>query len=122
MRLSRKTLLAILRAAISLQHLPGTLRLRHGGSRMIKGELAAQPADGTRYERIDDWYAMDRFLEEDEIDLFGQYIEPISHDNGLYTQVACDSLVERDFVQDLETREDVKLFLKLPACSPCRRR
>jgi type III restriction enzyme len=78
-------------------------------------KLAAQLADGIRYERIDDWYAMDRFLEEDEIDLFGQYIEPVSHDNGLYTQVACDSLVERDFVRDLETREDVKLFLKLSA-------
>jgi type III restriction enzyme len=84
-------------------------------ARIIKDKLAAQLADGIRYERIDDWYAMDRFLEEDEIDLFGQYIQPVARDNALYTQIACDSLVERDFVRDMETRDDVKLFLKLPA-------
>ena len=116
MRLSRKTLLAILRAANNPQALARNPHdFATAASRIIKEKLAAQLADGIRYERIDDWYAMDRFLEEDEIDLFGQYIEPVSHDNGLYTQVACDSLVERDFVRDLETREDVKLFLKLPA-------
>jgi len=116
MRLSRRTLLAILRAADNSAALAGNPHdFATAAARVIKDKLAAQLADGIRYERINDWYAMDRFLEEDEIDLFGQYIQPVARDNALYTQIACDSLVERDFVRDLETRDDVKLFLKLPA-------
>ena len=116
MRLSRSTLLAILRTADNREAI---VRNPHdfatAAVRIIKEKLADQLADGIRYERVDDWYAMDRFLEDDEIDLFGKYIEPVARDTGLYTQIACDSLVERDFLRGLETREDVKLFLKLPA-------
>jgi len=120
MRLSRRTLLGILKAA---DRADAMARNPHdfaaAAARIIREKLAGQLADGIRYERIDDWYAMDRFLEEDEMDLFGQYIVPSERDpdlgeSALYSQVACDSLVERDFVRDLERREDVKLFLKLP--------
>ena len=116
MRLSRRTLLRILTRAGSTEALA---RNPHGYAtaavRIIRERVAAPLADGIRYERLDDWYAMDRFLEEDEIDLFGQYIEPAGSENVLYDYVACDSLIERDFLHDLEAREDVKLFLKLPA-------
>jgi len=116
MRLSRSTLLAILRTADNRESM---VRNPHdfatAAVRIIKEKLADQLADGIRYERVDDWYAMDRFLEDDEIDLFGKYIEPVARDTGLYTQIACDSQVERDFLRGLETRDDVKLFLKLPA-------
>jgi len=120
MRLSRRTLLAMLRTADNAEAMA---RNPHDFSavtaRIIREKLADQLADGIRYERMDDWYAMDRFLEQDELDLFGQYIVPSERgralgDNALYSQVACDSLVERDFVRDLEGREDVRLFLKLP--------
>lgn len=116
MRLSRSTLLAILRMADNRESM---VRNPHdfatAAVRLIKEKLADQLADGIRYERIADWYAMDRFLEDDEIDLFGKYIEPVARDTGLYTQIACDSQVERAFLRGLETRDDVRLFLKLPA-------
>ena len=35
-------------------------------------------------------------------------------ENALYDQVIVDSQVERDFVEDLEQREDVHLYIKLP--------
>lgn len=115
MRLSRATILAILRIAGNGEALKRNPHdFATAAVRIIKEKLAEQLADGIRYERVDDWYAMDRFLEDDEIDLFGKYIEPVAHDSALYTQVACDSLVERDFVRGLEGRDDVKLFLKLP--------
>jgi type III restriction enzyme len=116
MRLSRRTILAIIAGAGNVDAMTRNPHdFATAAVRIIKEKMSAQLADGIRYERIDDWYAMDRFLEEDEIDLFGQYVEPVAYDNALYTQIACDSLVERDFVRGLETRDDVKLFLKLPA-------
>jgi len=116
MRLSRRTLLRIVNGAGNTEAL---VRNPHdyasAAARIIKERLAEQLAEGIRYERLDEWYAMDRFLEEDEIDLFGQYIEPAESENVLYDHVACDSLVERNFLRGLEAREDVKLFVKLPA-------
>jgi len=116
MRLSRLTLLSVLKRAGNAAALARNPQgYATAAVRIIREELARQLAGGIRYERLDDWYAMDRFLEEDAVDLFGQYIERADSDNVLYDHVACDSLVERDFLHGLEAREDVKLFLKLPA-------
>ncbi len=120
MRLSRKTLHAILKATDSSAAMARNPHdFAAAAARIIREKLAGQLTDGIRYERVDDWYAMDRFLDEDDMDLFGQYIVPSERDgnlgvNALYSQVACDSLVERDFVRGLERRQDIKLFLKLP--------
>lgn len=121
MRLSRRTLLRIIERADNMAALASNPHsYASSAARVIKQELAEQLAAGIRYERVDEWYEMDRFLAEDEVDLFGRYIEPPSDgkvlgDSVLYDHVACDSLVERDFLYGLEAREDVKLFVKLPA-------
>jgi type III restriction enzyme len=115
-RLSRRTLHAIIAGAGNTEAM---VRNPHdfatAAARIIRDKLSHQLAAGVRYERTGDWYEMDRFLDEDEMDLFGQYVVPVAEDSSLYSQIACDSLVERDFVHGLEHRDDVKLFLKLPS-------
>ena len=58
---------------------------------------------------------MNQILDEKEIELFSKYIEKTKDRSALYDVIPCDSEVEQKFVQDLEAREDVKLYLKLPS-------
>jgi type III restriction enzyme len=48
------------------------------------------------------------------IEAVADLFEATTGDRVLYDHVACDSGVERTFLQDLEQREDVKLLVKLP--------
>jgi type III restriction enzyme len=116
MRVSRRTLIAILRRVIDKRcvvdnpHDFATVAVK-----IIKERLADHLVNGIRYQRINAWYEMAQILGEEEIEIFGQYIVPTSNDNALYDHIACDSLVEQQFVHDLEHRQDVKLYLKLPS-------
>lgn len=78
--------------------------------RIIKSKLADQLVDGIQYERIDKWYEMTQF--EAEIDSWEEYLIP--NDKSLYDFVISDSGVETQFVKDLESLEEVKLYVKLP--------
>jgi restriction endonuclease len=84
---------------------------------IIKARLAEQLVDGIRYEKIDQWYEMTQF--EAELESWQAYLVPSRRPNGedgasLYDQVPVDSDVERRFVQGLERRDDVRLYVKLP--------
>jgi len=48
-----------------------------------------------------------------EIEGWEEYLVPA--DRSVYDHVVCDSDVERQFVEGLEHRDDVNLYLKLPA-------
>jgi type III restriction enzyme len=113
-RLTRRTLLEIVRrappncrqavvdnptefAAVVVQH--------------IKTRLADQLVDGIQYEEIDVWYEMTQF--QAEIESWQEYLVPA--ERSIYDHAIVDSKVERQFVEDLEARDDVLLYVKLPS-------
>lgn len=126
-RLTRRTLLEVYRraenkkAAIDNPHEWATVAVR-----IIKAKLADHLVRGVEYIRISDdpganglpddekWYEMRQILDDTEVELFSKYIEHTGEERSVYDLVPCDSDVERQFVRDLEARQDVKLYLKLP--------
>jgi len=79
--------------------------------RFIKEKLTDQLVEGIQYERINKWYEMTQL--DVEIPGWEEYLVPAT--NSVYDHVICDSDIERRFVEGLEHRDDVKLYLKLPA-------
>jgi len=79
--------------------------------RFIKERLTDQLVEGIQYERINKWYEMTQL--DVEIPGWEEYLVPAA--NSVYDHVICDSDIERQFVEGLEHRDDVKLYLKLPA-------
>ena len=112
MRLTRRTLLEILKQT---QNRQPVLDNPHGfasvTARIIRQELKGQLVDGICYEKINEWYEMSQF--EAEIETWEEYLIPA--DNSLYDHVIFDSDVEKQFVEDLESLDEVKFYLKLPA-------
>jgi type III restriction enzyme len=120
MRVSRKTLLDIYRcsknraAALDNPHEFATVAVG-----FIKARLADQLVDGIRYEKLDEWYEMTQF--EAEIETWADYIVPSTASHGaggthLYDGVPFDSeTIEKPFIEALEKRKDVKLYIKLPS-------
>lgn len=78
--------------------------------RIIKDKLADQLISGIQYEKINEWYKMTQL--EAEIESWMDYLVP--SDRSLYDHVAFDSKVEEEFIQGLENKGEVKLYLKLP--------
>jgi type III restriction enzyme len=120
MRVSRRTLLEIYRrssnraAALDNPHEFATVAVG-----FIKSKLADQLVDGIRYQKISDWYEMAQFAVE--IDTWADYIVPSAEKNGaggthIYDGVPFDSeTIEKPFIEALEKRKDVKLYIKLPS-------
>jgi type III restriction enzyme len=111
-RLTRRTLLEIFRRTRQKQ---AALDNPHGFAteavRIIKEKLADQLVDGIQYERINEWYEMSQF--DAEIESWEQYLVPA--ERSVYDHVVWDSEVERRFAEELDRRDDVRLFLKLPS-------
>ena len=112
MRLTRKTLLEIFRrtqnqqAALDNPHEFATVAVR-----IIKEKLTDQLVDGIKYEKINEFYEMCQF--EANIESWEDHLIPAKR--SLYDHVIYDSEVEKKFVQGLERRKEVKLYVKLPA-------
>lgn len=120
MRVSRKTLLDIYRrsakrnAALENPHEFATVAVG-----IIKAKLADQLVEGIKYEKIGERYEMAQF--DAEIETWADYIVPSEAKNGaggthLYDGVPFDSeTIEKPFIEALEKRKDVKLYIKLPS-------
>jgi type III restriction enzyme len=115
-RLTRRTLLEIIRQA------PGACQralmdnpngFATVAVAIIKEKLADQLVEGIQYEKINEWYEMTQLLLDAEISSWEEYMLPA--ERSVYDHVIYDSEVERQFVEGLEKRDDVKLYLKLPA-------
>ena len=112
MRLTRRTLLEILKRTQNRQPaLDNPHEFASVTARIIRLKLKDQLVDGIRYEKINEWYEMSQF--EAEIETWDEYLIPA--DNSLYDHVIFDSDVEKQFVDGLERRKEVKLYLKLPS-------
>ena len=111
MCLTRRTLLEIIRQAPHPQAVVDSpSEFATVAVRIIKEMLAEQLVEGIRYERINAWYEMTQF--DAEIESWTDYLVAAEH--ALYDNVPCDSDIERRFVEDLERRDDVRLYVKLP--------
>lgn len=119
-RLTRRTLLAIIQrapAAAQQAMLDNPTEFATTVVRIIKAKLADQLVDGIQYEKIDECYEMTQFA--CELESWEEYLVPSRRPDGeegssLYDAVPVDSEVERRFVEGLERRDDVKLYIKLP--------
>jgi type III restriction enzyme len=79
---------------------------------IIKRELHKLIIDGIKYERVaDQEYAMRLFEEKEVISYLTNRLEV---QKSLYDAVVYDSEIERKFAEELDKREDIKLFVKLP--------
>jgi type III restriction enzyme len=83
---------------------------------ILKYQLHQLLVSGIKYERIDagtgdtEW-EMTRFESEDLVD----YLSALAVGKSIYDYVSYDSDVERRFAEQLDAREDIRLFVKLPS-------
>lgn len=81
---------------------------------IINRELHKLMIDGIKYEKLStgqvEW-SMQLFREEELKDYFEQCLQV---QKSVYNTVIYDSEVERRFAEELDKREDIKLFVKLP--------
>ncbi|KKL04341.1 hypothetical protein LCGC14_2617030, partial [marine sediment metagenome] len=81
-------------------------------TKCINRELHRIMIEGIKYEKIDgEMYEM-RLFQEEVLAYLHNLIE-VQH--SVYDHVEYDSEVERKFAKDLDSMEEVKLFVKLPA-------
>ena len=87
--------------------------------RVIQGELAKIVVDGIQYEKIGGSAYELRELQADGLEekerFFDRMVEIHNTQKTDFDHVVYDSEVERKFAELLDSREDIKLFMKLPA-------
>ena len=115
--LTRSTLVRILKQSGRLAELfCDSQRFLDAVAHILKYELHRLLVDGIKYERI----AGDGSEAEWEMMLFKNeeiinYLTALQVNHSVYEYVVYDSEVEREFAKRLDTREDIKLFVKLPS-------
>ena len=111
-RITRNTLLEIFKQSspkIQQAALKNPFEFASVASRIIKNKLADQLVEGIQYEKINKYYEMTQF-----VDIPGWEDNLIPSPHSIYDHVIYDSDIEKEFVEGLEGREDVKLYVKLP--------
>ena len=110
--LTRQTLLSIFKCMRKQEDaLENPYEFATTAVRIIRNHLMDQLVDGIKYEKINEWYEMTQL--EAEIESWSEYLVPA--ERSVYDQVIFDSDREKQFVEGLDNRDDVKLYLKLPA-------
>jgi len=110
--LTRLTLLSIFRGTKRKESaLENPYEFATTAVRLIRSHLMDQLVDGIKYEKINEWYEMTQL--ETEIESWSEYLVPA--ERSVYDHVIFDSDREKQFVEGLDSRDDVKLYLKLPA-------
>ncbi len=115
--LTRSTLVRILKESGRLaEFFVDPQRFMDSVAAILKHELHRLLVDGIKYERIPgsgseaEWEMM-LFKNEELIN----YLTALQVNKSVYEYVVYDHDVERKFAQQLDKREDIKLFVKLPA-------
>ncbi|MDH5641072.1 MAG: hypothetical protein OEY28_07240, partial [Nitrospira sp.] len=114
--LTRSTLVRILKASGRLGEIfNNPQRFMDAVAGILKHELHRLLVDGIKYERLpgtgtDTEWEMLLFKNEEVIN----YLTAIQVNKSVYEYVVYESEVEREFARNLDQREDIKLFVKLP--------
>jgi type III restriction enzyme len=115
--LTRSTLVRILKESGRLADVfQNPQRFLDQVAAILKHELHRLLVDGIKYERLpgtgaDAEWEMLLFQNEELIN----YLNALQVNKSVYEYVVYDSEVEREFARKLDEREDIKLFVKLPA-------
>lgn len=111
-RISRRTLLEIFKC---ISNKTEATNNPHGFAtaavQIIKDKLADHLVKGIQYYKINEWYEMTQL--ETEIENWMDYMVPT--ERAVYDHVVYESEIEKNFVEGLDQRDDVKLYLKLPS-------
>jgi len=115
-RLTRDTILNILKQSGRIGDILGNpQQFMDLASAAIVSILREMMVDGIKYEKIANRYWRMELFEEEELECYlDNLYEVQDHSKTLYDYVQYDSGVELQFAKDLETREDVKFYFKLP--------
>lgn len=116
-RVTRRTLLELFRRLRDKQPaLDNPQEWASQAARILKTRLADHLVEGIQYEKTGAWYDMSQILADGDLELFCSHIAEPNPDSAktIYDLIPCDSDVETRFVRDLEAREDVLLYVKLP--------
>lgn len=111
MRLTRKTLWEIASSYTAKESIcinPQEFALK--AVKIIKHNLAGLLINGIYYEKIDQHYEMSQL--DDQFESWENYLVPTQR--SIYDHVEFDSNIEKEFVEGLEHRQDVKMYIKLP--------
>ncbi|MFG6476923.1 DEAD/DEAH box helicase family protein [Microbacterium sp. P06] len=117
--LTRKTIVDILIGSERLSEFVGNPNDYIAmAKRLIKAELAKIVVEGVQYEKISGSVYELRELQKDGDDEKERFLDQMykvqNADKTDFDYVVYDSDVERQFAELLDSREDVKLFMKLP--------
>lgn len=112
--LTRSTIVRILKESGRLaDFLLNPQRYMDTVAAILKRELHKLMIDGIKYEKLgEDEWSMRLFEEREIISYLNNRLE-VQH--SVYDAVVYDSEIEREFAEKLDKREDIKLFVKLPA-------
>jgi type III restriction enzyme len=115
-KLTKTTILEILKRAGKMDDiLVNPQQLMDEGSRIINEALKKMMVDGIKYEKIaGSFYEMREFENEELEGYLDKLVEVKDQEKTLYDHIAVDSNIESQFAKDLEAREDVKFYFKLP--------
>jgi type III restriction enzyme len=114
--LTRSTLVRILKESGRLtEFFVNPQRFMDSVAAILKSELHQLIVDGIKYERIpttdaEFQWRQELFKNEELIN----YLTALQVNHSIYEYIVYDSQVERKFAQKLDSREDIKLFVKLP--------
>ena len=114
--LTRKTLVEIIQGSGRIaEFIVNPQKFMDEVSSIINRELHKLMIDGIKYEKLTvgktEW-SMQMFREDELKDYFDQCV---GVSKSVFDRVIYDSEVERKFAEDLDKREDIKLFVKLPS-------
>ena len=114
--LTRKTLVEIIKGSGRIaEFIINPQKFMDEVSSIINRELHKLMIDGIKYEKLTvghtEW-SMQLFREDELKDYFEQCI---GASKSVFDKVIYDSEVERKFAEELDKREDIKLFVKLPS-------
>lgn len=111
--LTRKTLVKILTGSGRLDEFAtNPQRFMDATAAVMNRELHRLMIDGIKYERIaEQEWSMRLFEDEEVLSYLNNRLEV---KNSVYDAVVYDSDIERRFAEELDKREDIKLFVKLP--------
>ncbi len=116
-KLTKATIYQILKEAKKIEDiLINPQQLLDEASSLINQALKKMMVDGIKYEKIagEEW-EMQRFDNEELEGYLNKMVEVKNQEKTLYDYILVDSVgVEGRFAKDLESREDVKFYFKLP--------
>lgn len=114
--LTRSTLVKILKESGRLEEFfVNPQRFMDAVAAILKHELHRLLVDGIKYERLEgagseaEWEML-LFKNEELVD----YLSALQVEKSVYEYVPYDSEIEREFARELDQRDDIKLFVKLP--------